>query len=122
MRHVKFAGRKFDGHAFRADPRFAKLCARIGLVGLGGNDWATALALQPDGRILVAGESGLQVNSNFSIVRYTSAGAVDTTFGTGGVFTFDFPARHDDRPETRGGVLYRHRPAPGPGAGAIARG
>ena len=38
------------------------------------------LAVQPDGKILAAGEKGLRV-SNMVIVRFTSTGAVDTSFG-----------------------------------------
>lgn len=42
-----------------------------------------AVALQSDGRIVVAGSSG----SYFAVARYTTSGALDATFGTGGVVT-----------------------------------
>ncbi len=42
-----------------------------------------ALALQPDGKVIIAGSSG----SNSALVRYTSAGALDPAFGAGGVVT-----------------------------------
>ena len=44
---------------------------------------ANAIAIQSDGKILVAG-NGINFNYDFSIVRYTSAGVLDTGFGTGG--------------------------------------
>ena len=42
-----------------------------------------AIAIQSDGKILVAG-NGIYSDYDFSIVRYTSAGVLDTGFGTGG--------------------------------------
>jgi len=47
-------------------------------LGLGSN--ARALALQPDGKIVVAGASDA-----LTIVRYESDGSLDQTFGSGGV-------------------------------------
>ncbi|TXH48387.1 MAG: hypothetical protein E6Q97_24920, partial [Desulfurellales bacterium] len=44
---------------------------------------ANAIAIQSDGKIVVAG-FGRNTNNDFSVVRYTSAGALDTGFGTGG--------------------------------------
>lgn len=42
-----------------------------------------ALALQTDGKVIIAGSSG----ANSALVRYTSAGALDPAFGVGGVVT-----------------------------------
>jgi uncharacterized delta-60 repeat protein len=42
-----------------------------------------ALALQPDGMIVVAGE----LEDNVMVARYTSAGALDTSFGGTGIIT-----------------------------------
>jgi uncharacterized delta-60 repeat protein len=53
-------------------------------------DGALALALQSDGKIVVAGSSSRTTNSNFAVVRYTSAGAVDSTFLGDGSTTVDF--------------------------------
>jgi uncharacterized delta-60 repeat protein len=47
---------------------------------IGGNDIANAMVLQPDGRIVIAGQS----DGDFALARYTSAGVLDTTFGTMG--------------------------------------
>jgi uncharacterized delta-60 repeat protein len=48
---------------------------------IGGFDVANAMVLQPDGRIVLAGQS----DSDFALARYTANGALDSTFGTGGV-------------------------------------
>ncbi|MCZ6691069.1 MAG: hypothetical protein O7H41_15885 [Planctomycetota bacterium] len=53
--------------------------------GGGGGD--TGLGIVPDasGRILVTGYSSNGVRSDMALWRYTSGGALDSTFGTGGV-------------------------------------
>ncbi|MGA1288666.1 MAG: hypothetical protein ACO3ZK_14295, partial [Rubrivivax sp.] len=50
--------------------------------GFGNSDGATAAALQPDGKILVAGWTG---GGDSAIVRLNTDGTLDTTFGTDGV-------------------------------------
>ena len=49
---------------------------------LGGDVKANAVAIDSQGRIVAAGQSG-DPGSAFSVVRYTSAGVVDTSFGGG---------------------------------------
>lgn len=44
------------------------------------NNYAYSLGIQPDGKIVVAGQADL----NFGIARYNSNGLLDTSFGTGG--------------------------------------
>src|SRR3954464_4883597 len=58
-----------------------------------------AVAIQSDGKIVVAGEAGSAGrNPRFAIVRYDTSGSVDPTFGNGdGLVTIDF-SRHDDFP------------------------
>lgn len=46
----------------------------------GADDRAMAIAVQPDGRILVGGTSGTDI----ALVRYEPDGDLDTSFGTGG--------------------------------------
>jgi uncharacterized delta-60 repeat protein len=53
---------------------------------LGSADEAAAVTLQTDGKIVVAGRSG----SAIALARYTTAGALDATFGTGGTSTTSF--------------------------------
>jgi uncharacterized delta-60 repeat protein len=57
---------------------------------LGGEEGATAVALQPDGKIVVAGVSNDSGNNDFALARYHRAGALDPTFGRGGMITTDF--------------------------------
>jgi uncharacterized delta-60 repeat protein len=57
----------------------------------GRSDNATAVTVQPDGKILVAGGAdvaGTQID--FALVRYNSSGSLDSTFGSGGKVTTDF--------------------------------
>ncbi|MEA5604707.1 DUF4347 domain-containing protein, partial [Nostoc sp. UHCC 0252] len=55
------------------------------ITNLGTTDIAYSIALQDDGKILVAGVSN---NNNFAVVRYDSEGNLDTNFGsTGKVIT-----------------------------------
>ena len=46
-----------------------------------------AMAIQPDGRIVVAGRAYVSVNYDFAVVRYLTDGSLDPTFGTGGIVT-----------------------------------
>jgi uncharacterized delta-60 repeat protein len=59
-----------------------------------GSDTATAAALQPDGKIVVAGAS-LGTNSDFALVRYNPDGTLDTSFGTGGKVVTPFGSGND---------------------------
>ncbi|MBL8311384.1 MAG: hypothetical protein JNL19_13245 [Burkholderiales bacterium] len=54
----------------------------------GATDSATALALQPDGKIVAAGHCGTGLTDDFCVARYQSNGSLDTSFnGTGMVIT-----------------------------------
>ena len=50
-----------------------------------GSDFADSVALQADGRIVVAGSSSLK----FALARYNSDGSLDVSFGSGGKVTND---------------------------------
>ncbi len=57
----------------------------------GGDDRATGVAIQPDGKIVVAGRARSLMpgaNYDFALVRYLSDGELDETFGDGGKVTF----------------------------------
>jgi uncharacterized delta-60 repeat protein len=55
------------------------------------SDAAFAVAIQADGKIVAAGRSSGQVNSNFAVARYLPGGALDPAFGNGsGFLTVDF--------------------------------
>ncbi len=49
-----------------------------------GFDSAQAVAIQRDGKIVVAGWAYSGSNDDFALARYLSNGSLDTTFGTGG--------------------------------------
>ena len=56
--------------------------------GFGGtNDYATSIALQADGKILVAGYSGLGSSNSLALARYNIDGSLDSTFGGDGKVT-----------------------------------
>jgi uncharacterized delta-60 repeat protein len=57
--------------------------------------YAYALAIQSDGRIVVAGYSSNGSNYNFALVRYNTNGSLDTTFGTGGIVTTPMGSGYD---------------------------
>ena len=57
----------------------------ITTVGTGnGSDAAYAAALQPDGKMVLAGGCYNGTNNDFCAARYDSAGQLDNTFGSGG--------------------------------------
>jgi uncharacterized delta-60 repeat protein len=49
-----------------------------------GSDIAYGVAIQPDGKILVAGSASLADGSAFALARYDTEGLFDTTFGGDG--------------------------------------
>jgi uncharacterized delta-60 repeat protein/uncharacterized repeat protein (TIGR01451 family) len=62
----------------------------------GTDDGGYALALQPDGRIVVGGYAvNVSGNKDFALVRYNYNGTLDTTFGTNGKVVTDFNATSD---------------------------
>jgi uncharacterized delta-60 repeat protein/LPXTG-motif cell wall-anchored protein len=54
---------------------------------LGIHDWGNSVAVQTDGKIVVAGYSGTANRNELAIVRYNTDGTLDNTFGTGGKVT-----------------------------------
>src|SRR5262249_796718 len=52
-----------------------------------GDDYGWALALQPDGKIVMAGRSGdynIGTSYDISVARFQNDGSLDSSFGTGG--------------------------------------
>ncbi len=54
----------------------------------GGKAEIHGMALQPDGKIVVAGFAMLGTNQDIALARYNPDGSLDITFGTGGSETF----------------------------------
>ena len=64
----------------------------------GRGDIANAVAVQPDGKIVVAGfaTAASGVGSDFALARYKPDGELDTSFDGDGIVTTDFGALSDD--------------------------
>ena len=67
--------------------------------GAGSTDFAISAALQPDGKIVLAGVAGLALQSdgskNFAVARLNHDGSLDNTFGNGGLVLTDFNNEED---------------------------
>lgn len=74
------------------DPAFGNGGRVSTAFGNGGrSDEALAVAVQPDGKILVAGSSDQGASGHdFALARYHADGTLDTSFGTGGRVTTTF--------------------------------
>jgi uncharacterized delta-60 repeat protein len=62
---------------------------------LAADDQARSVAIQANGRIVAAGWAANATNYDFAVVRYTTAGALDGTFGVGGRVTTTVGASDD---------------------------
>lgn len=60
-----------------------------------GDDYASAVALQTDGRIVVAGSAFNGSNYDFALVRYLPNGTLDTSFNSTGKVTTAFDTSND---------------------------
>ena len=69
-----------------------KVMTRMGL----GDAFSFGIALQTNGRIVLAGYSDTALDHDFSLVGYTANGTLDSTFGNGGFVTTDFSGASDD--------------------------
>jgi len=59
-----------------------------------GDDNASGVAVQADGKIVVAGSSNNGSDFDFALIRYNANGTLDPAFGTGGIVLVDI--RHGD--------------------------
>src|SRR5262245_31560230 len=76
------------------DPSFSggKVTTTFG----GEFDQASALAIQPDGKIVAAGFSTANGSSDFALARYNTNGSLDPSFGSGGKVLTDFSSQSED--------------------------
>lgn len=65
---------------------------------INGRAHANAVALQPDGKIVVAGQGKMTdvYHPVFAVARYNSVGHLDTSFGDNGIVTTDFTKRPEE--------------------------
>src|SRR6266852_3644898 len=82
------------------DTTFGGAPGGIVTTDIGGSvNFANAVAVQSDDKIVVAGHANVNINagtSDISLVRYAVDGALDTTFGTAGIMTTDLGGRFDN--------------------------
>jgi uncharacterized delta-60 repeat protein len=69
-----------------------KVTTSIGL----GVDYATCLALQPDGKIMVGGFTAIGAHYEFASVRYRTDGSLDGSYGIGGKSVAGFDDNADN--------------------------
>jgi len=65
------------------------------LIGSSGDYTYSALGVQSDGSIVVAGSPYNGSKYNFALLRYTKAGILDTGFGTAGIVTTSIGSNND---------------------------
>jgi uncharacterized delta-60 repeat protein len=61
----------------------------------GGDDFARALAVQADGKLVAAGLAPTAMGLDFALARYNPDGTLDPDFGTGGKVTTDISGGDD---------------------------
>ncbi len=59
------------------------------------NEYAWAVAIQSDGKIVAAGYANNGSNDDFALARYNTNGSLDATFGSGGKITTPILSSHD---------------------------
>jgi uncharacterized delta-60 repeat protein len=64
-------------------------------IDFGGHDYASDLALQPDGSILIAGYTDVGGTTDWALARVTAAGAPDTSFSGDGTVVTDLGGASD---------------------------
>lgn len=66
------------------------------LTDFGGFEEASAVVVQPDGKLVAAGTAFVGGNRDFALARYHPDGRLDTGFGSGGLVLTDFGFWTDD--------------------------
>lgn len=75
-----------EGSPGALDPSFGSAGAVLTTIA-SGSTAATALAVQPDGKILAGGETAVGSVEEFALARYNLDGSLDASFGSGGKVT-----------------------------------
>lgn len=83
--------------AFGNDPFFSGSGGIVTTTFAGADAYGRSVAIQTDGKIVVAGYrvTTVEGNSDFIVARYTAEGRLDPTFGTEGIFTASFSANNE---------------------------
>ena len=80
----RFALARYDASG-RLDPSFGS--GGTVTTAIGRDAVAYAAVLQPDGKLVAAGFSGLGKSRRFALARYDASGRLDPSFGSGGTVT-----------------------------------
>ncbi len=65
---------------------------------LGDDEYANTMALQADGKILIAGSASNGNNQDFTVLRYDTNGTIDNTFGSSGKVMIPMATGTEDIP------------------------
>ena len=65
--------------------------------GTTSGDWASGVAVQPDGKVVAAGQTNVHGPTDFALARYYPNGTLDSSFGTGGKVITDFAGFNEDQ-------------------------
>jgi uncharacterized delta-60 repeat protein len=95
----------------------------------GFRDYARAVAVQQDGKILIAGncqKSAGTDSTDFGIARYNANGSIDSSFGTGGKLSLDMGSNGQDQLKTilvqfDGRIVLIGKTSDGPSTVGLAR-
>jgi uncharacterized delta-60 repeat protein len=96
-----YNGRNYDDFALTRYTPTGKLDDTFGMGGKvisqigAGDDYGRSVVIDTSDRIIVAGYTNNGSNNDFALVRYTSTGTLDDTFGTGGKVTSQIGAGND---------------------------
>jgi len=66
------------------------------LISFGATETANAVAIAPDGKVVVVGSTNALGNSDFAVIRYNANGTLDTTFSSDGGTTTDIGTASQD--------------------------
>lgn len=89
----KFGIARYDEYGY-LDPTFSQNGVTTTDFG-SGDDFAQDVAIQPNGKIVVAGRSG-GTDSRFAVARYNANGGLDTTFSSDGKATANLTTGEDN--------------------------
>ena len=77
------------------DASFSPTLAGLGFVDFGGMDAANGVAVQPDGKVVLAGSTSAVGAGDVALARLDAAGALDPAFSDDGKLTLDYGAANE---------------------------
>src|SRR5438270_1585863 len=81
--------------AGQLDPSFGAGGIALNDLGSGGSAFGNAMALQADGKVLVAGKVRGTTGDDLAVARFLANGQVDASFGVNGVVVVDLGSNQD---------------------------